>query len=141
MDEDGKFGCVGCCQGACTMYKRRWKVIEVGNNDVDDVNIFVFQQINQFDLSGDMIISSEFLSTLWVKLYRSENLDNPKQTVWLGQSLYIHFPPLLQDGKNYNVLLDSTLPRSQYNYFLPQVSFTALGYHKHSGFQSHKEAT
>lgn len=29
------------------------------------------------------------------------------------------------------VLLDSTLPRSQYEYVLPQVSFTALGYHKH----------
>ena len=29
------------------------------------------------------------------------------------------------------VLLDSTLPRSQYDFVLPQVSFTAAGYHKH----------
>lgn len=29
------------------------------------------------------------------------------------------------------MLLDSTLPRSQYDYVLPQVSFTAVGYHKH----------
>lgn len=29
------------------------------------------------------------------------------------------------------MLLDSTLPRSQYDYALPQVSFTAVGYHKH----------
>lgn len=33
--------------------------------------------------------------------------------------------------QNYVVLLDSTLPRSQYDYILPQVSFTAVGYHKH----------
>lgn len=33
--------------------------------------------------------------------------------------------------QNYVVLLDSTLPRSQYDYVLPQVSFTAAGYHKH----------
>lgn len=29
------------------------------------------------------------------------------------------------------VLLDSTLSKSQYDYTLPQVSFTAIGYHKH----------
>lgn len=33
--------------------------------------------------------------------------------------------------QNYVVLLDSTLPRSQYDYVLPQVSFAAVGYHKH----------
>lgn len=34
-------------------------------------------------------------------------------------------------AQNYVVLLDSTLPRSQYDYGLPQVSFAAVGYHKH----------
>lgn len=34
-----------------------------------------------------------------VKLYKSENLDNPIQTVSLGQSLFFHFPPLLRDGE------------------------------------------
>ncbi|XP_059130343.1 BOS complex subunit NOMO1 isoform X3 [Peromyscus eremicus] len=143
-DEDGKFRLRGLLPGC--MYHVQLKaegndhieralphhrVIEVGNNDVDDVNIIVFRQINQFDLSGNVITSSEYLSTLWVKLYRSENLDNPIQTVSLGQSLFFHFPPLLRDGENYVVLLDSTLPRSQYDYVLPQVSFTAVGYHKH----------
>ncbi|OBS60368.1 hypothetical protein A6R68_08520 [Neotoma lepida] len=143
-DEDGRFRLRGLLPGC--MYHVQLKaegndhieralphhrVIEVGNNDVDDVNIIVFRQINQFDLSGNVITSSEYLSTLWVKLYRSENLDNPIQTVSLGQSLFFHFPPLLRDGENYVVLLDSTLPRSQYDYVLPQVSFTAVGYHKH----------
>uniref|UniRef100_A0A2I3SW85 NOMO C-terminal transthyretin-like domain-containing protein n=1 Tax=Pan troglodytes TaxID=9598 RepID=A0A2I3SW85_PANTR len=77
----------------------------VGNNDIDDVNI----------------IHVWLCFSLQVKLYK----------ISLGQSLFFHFPPLLRDGENYVVLLDSTLPRSQYDYILPQVSFTAVGYHKH----------
>lgn len=42
-------------------------VPQVGNNDIDDVNIIVFRQINQFDLSGNVITSSEYLPTLWVR--------------------------------------------------------------------------
>uniref|UniRef100_A0A7I2V4T6 NODAL modulator 3 n=1 Tax=Homo sapiens TaxID=9606 RepID=A0A7I2V4T6_HUMAN len=143
-DEEGKFRLRGLLPG-CVYHVQlkaegndhieralpHHRVIEVGNNDIDDVNIIVFRQINQFDLSGNVITSSEYLPTLWVKLYKSENLDNPIQTVSLGQSLFFHFPPLLRDGENYVVLLDSTLPRSQYDYILPQVSFTAVGYHKH----------
>ncbi|MEE6497501.1 hypothetical protein FKM82_002760 [Ascaphus truei] len=81
-----------------------------------------------------MVTSSEYLSTLLVKLYKSENLDNPIQSVSLGQSLFFHFPPLLRDGENYVVLLDSTLSKSQYDYTLPQVSFSTVGYHKHITF-------
>lgn len=44
--------------------------LQVGNNDVDDVNIIVFRQINQFDLSGNVITSSEYLSTLWVRILK-----------------------------------------------------------------------
>eukprot|EP00069_Balaena_mysticetus_P007078 bmy_05440T0 len=143
-DEEGKFRLRGLLPG-CVYHVQlkaegndhieralpHHRVIAVGNNDIDDVNIIVFRQINQFDLSGNVITSSEYLPTLWVKLYKSDNLDNPIQTVSLGQSLFFHFPPLLRDGQNYVVLLDSTLPRSQYDYVLPQVSFTAVGYHKH----------
>uniref|UniRef100_A0A8C5XPS1 Prealbumin-like fold domain-containing protein n=1 Tax=Microcebus murinus TaxID=30608 RepID=A0A8C5XPS1_MICMU len=109
-DEEGKFRLRGLLPG-CVYHVQlkaegndhieralpHHRVIEVGNNDIDDVNIIVFRQINQFDLSGNVITSSEYLPTLW----------------------------------NYVVLLDSTLPRSQYDYVLPQVSFTAVGYHKH----------
>uniref|UniRef100_A0A452F362 Uncharacterized protein n=1 Tax=Capra hircus TaxID=9925 RepID=A0A452F362_CAPHI len=143
-DEEGKFRLRGLLPG-CVYHVQlkaegndhieralpHHRVIVVGNNDIDDVNIIVFRQINQFDLSGNVITSSEYLPTLWVKLYKSDNLDNPIQTVSLGQSLFFHFPPLLRDGQNYVVLLDSTLPRSQYDFVLPQVSFTAAGYHKH----------
>ncbi|NXK46178.1 NOMO1 protein, partial [Chauna torquata] len=143
-DEEGKFRLRGLLPG-CVYHVQlkaegndhieralpQHRAIEVGNSDIDDVNIIAFRQINQFDLSGNVITSSEYLSTLCVKLYRSENLDNPIHTVNLGQSLFFHLPPLLRDGENYVVLLDSTLSKSQYDYTLPQVSFTAIGYHKH----------
>ena len=36
---------------------------------------------------------------LQVKLYKSDNLDNPINSVSLGQSLFFHFPPLERDGE------------------------------------------
>ena len=58
------------------------------------------------------------------------SLQNVKCSAWL------HVSPALPElsglyQQNYIVLLDSTFPRSQYDYVLPQVSFTAVGYHKH----------
>lgn len=34
-----------------------------------------------------------------VKLYKSDNLDSPFQSVSLGQSLFFHFSPLPRDGE------------------------------------------
>ncbi|XP_019905336.2 nodal modulator 1 [Esox lucius] len=107
------------------------RFIEVGSADIMGVNIIAFRQINQFDLSGNVITSAEHLPTLSVKLYRSDNLDNPINSVSLGQSLFFHFPPLDRDGETYVLMLYSTLSRSQYDFSLPQVSFTSTGYHKH----------
>ncbi|XP_068100865.1 BOS complex subunit NOMO1-like [Hyperolius riggenbachi] len=143
-DEEGKFRLRGLRPGCVYHVQLKaegndhieralpsYRAIEVGNSDVDNVNIIAFRQINQFDLSGNVITSPEHLSTLLVKLYKSENLDNPIQSVSLGQSLFFHFPPLLRDGETYVVQLDSTLPKSQYDYTLPQISFNTHGYHKH----------
>ncbi|XP_007891916.2 nodal modulator 1 [Callorhinchus milii] len=146
-DEDGKFrlrGLVPSCiyhiqlklEGNDHIERAlpQYRAIEVGNSDIDGVNILAFRQINQFDLSGNINTSPEHLSTLRVVLYKSENLDNPIQTVSLGQSLFFHFPPLLRDGENYVVVLESTLPKSLYEYNLSQISFSATGYHKHITF-------
>lgn len=99
---------------------------KVGSSDIDGVNIIAFRQINQFDLSGNVQTSPEHLPTLsvdrpciyfcgirtlsqkiynfsrlfvQVKLYRSDNLDNPINSASLGQSLFFHFPPLDRDGE------------------------------------------
>nr|XP_020498466.1 LOW QUALITY PROTEIN: nodal modulator 1-like [Labrus bergylta] len=107
------------------------RAIEVSSNDIEGVNIIAFRQINQFDLSGNVHTSPEHLPTLSVKLYKIDNLDNPINSVSLGQSLFFHFPPLDRDGEGYVLMLYSTLSRSQYDFTLPQVSFTSNGYHKH----------
>uniref|UniRef100_A0A671LFQ9 Nodal modulator 1-like n=1 Tax=Sinocyclocheilus anshuiensis TaxID=1608454 RepID=A0A671LFQ9_9TELE len=122
-------------QGECGMYSEdtvtdeegrfRLRGLRVGNTDIEGINIIAFRQINQFDLSGNVITSSEHLPTLWVKLCKSDNLDNPIQSVSLGQSMFFHFAPL------YVLILHTSLSQSQYDFKLPQVSFTSSGYHKH----------
>ncbi|XP_061085827.1 BOS complex subunit NOMO1 [Conger conger] len=143
-DEEGRFRLRGLLPGCLYLVQLRaegndhieralpqHRSVEVRNSDIEGVNIIAFRQINQFDLSGNVITSPEHLPTLWVKLYKSDNLDNPINTVSLGQSLFFHFTPLLRDGLSYVLMLDSTLSRTQYDFSLPQVSFTATGYHKH----------
>ncbi|XP_036381795.1 nodal modulator 1 [Megalops cyprinoides] len=143
-DEEGRFRLRGLLPGCKYVIQLRaegndhieralpqHRPIEVENSDIEGVNIIAFRQINQFDLSGNVITSPEHLPTLWVKLYKSDNLDNPVHSVSLGQSLFFHFAPLLRDGESYVLVLDSTLSRSQYDFSRPQVSFTATGYHKH----------
>ncbi|XP_028256161.1 LOW QUALITY PROTEIN: nodal modulator 1-like [Parambassis ranga] len=143
-DEEGRFRLRGLLPGCKYLIQLRaegndhieralpqHRAIEVGSSDIDGVNIIAFRQINQFDLSGNIITSPEHLPTLSVKLYKSDNLDNPINSVSLGQSLFFHFPPLDRDGESYVLMLYSTLSRSQYDFTLPQVSFTSTGYHKH----------
>ncbi|XP_041789100.1 LOW QUALITY PROTEIN: nodal modulator 1 [Chelmon rostratus] len=143
-DEDGRFRLRGLLPGCKYLIQLRaegndhieralpqHRAIEVGSNDIDGVNIIAFRQINQFDLSGNVHTSPEHLPTLSVKLYKSDNLDNPINSVSLGQSLFFHFPPLDRDGESYVLMLYSTLSRSQYDFTLPQVTFTSGGYHKH----------
>ncbi|CAN9509958.1 unnamed protein product [Ophioblennius macclurei] len=143
-DEEGRFRLRGLLPGCKYLIQLRaegndhieralpqHRAVEVGSSDIEGVNIIAFRQINQFDLSGNIITSPEHLPTLSVKLYRSDNLDNPINSVSLGQSLFFHFPPLDRDGESYVLMLYSTLSRSQYDFTLPQVSFTSSGYHKH----------
>ncbi|XP_063064130.1 BOS complex subunit NOMO1 [Engraulis encrasicolus] len=143
-DDDGRFRLRGLLPGCKYLVRLReegnnhieralpqHRPIEVASSDVEGVNIIAFRQINQFDLSGNIITPPEHLSSLWVKLYKNDNLDNPVQSVSLGQAFFFHFTPLKRDGESYVLMLDTSLSRSQFDYTLPQVSFTASGYHKH----------
>uniref|UniRef100_A0A7N6FFD0 Nodal modulator n=1 Tax=Anabas testudineus TaxID=64144 RepID=A0A7N6FFD0_ANATE len=146
-DEEGRFRLRGLLPGCKYLIQLRaegndhieralpqHRAVEVGSSDIEGINIIAFRQINQFDLSGNVITSPEHLPTLSVKLYKSDNLDNPINSVSLGQSLFFHFPPLDRDGESYVLMLYSTLSRSQYDFTLPQVSFSSSGYHKHTTF-------
>uniref|UniRef100_A0AAQ4QE75 Nodal modulator n=1 Tax=Gasterosteus aculeatus aculeatus TaxID=481459 RepID=A0AAQ4QE75_GASAC len=143
-DEEGRFRLRGLLPGCRYVIQLRaegndhieralpqHRAIEVGSSDIEGVNIIAFRQINQFDLSGNVHTSPEHLATLSVKLYKSDNLDNPINSVSLAQSLFFNFPPLDRDGESYLLMLYSTLSRSQYDFTLPQVTFTSNGYHKH----------
>lgn len=55
-------------------------VLQVGSSDIDNVNIIAFRQINQFDLSGNVITASEYLSTLCV----SSSLSSPPSVLARG---------------------------------------------------------
>ncbi|KAF3843974.1 hypothetical protein F7725_016022 [Dissostichus mawsoni] len=131
-DEEGRFRLRGLLPGCKYLIQLRaegndhieralpqYRAVEVGSNDIEGVNIIAFRQINQFDLSGN------------VKLYKSDNMDNPINSISLGQSLFFNFPPLDRDGESYVLILHSTLSRFQFDFTLPQVTFTSNGYHKH----------
>lgn len=44
---------------------------QVGSSDIEGVNIIAFRQINQFDLSGNIVTSPEHLPTLSVGLIKA----------------------------------------------------------------------
>ncbi|CDQ91100.1 unnamed protein product [Oncorhynchus mykiss] len=75
--------------------------------------------------------------------YHIHNIDfTPQTTGWvcltsedgerLGLSYSLNEPDWPRSsGSTYVLMLHSTLSRSQYDFSLPQVSFTSTGYHKH----------
>lgn len=48
------------------LYNELYIPFQVGSSDIEGVNIIAFRQINQFDLSGNIITSPEHLPTLSV---------------------------------------------------------------------------
>lgn len=67
-----------------------------------------------------------FVPALQVKLYKSENLDNPIQTVSLGQSLFFHFPPLLRDDQVTSALLSGSCLCFTNSTFQPREAVLSL---------------
>ncbi|XP_072165899.1 BOS complex subunit NOMO3-like [Diadema setosum] len=107
------------------------QVIRVGQDVIKDVRIIVFRHLNQFEIGGNIVTPHEYLATLKVSLYSEEDLDAPLHTLPLDGSTFFQFSPVPKDGKRYIIKLESSLPRSSYDYTLPEASFTSSGYHKH----------
>uniref|UniRef100_A0A673CEK0 Nodal modulator n=1 Tax=Sphaeramia orbicularis TaxID=375764 RepID=A0A673CEK0_9TELE len=142
-DEEGRFRLRGLLPGCKYLIQLRaegndhieralpqHRAIEVGSTDIEGVNIIAFRQINQFDLSGNVITSPEHLPTLSVKLYKSDNLDNPISSVSLGQSLFFHFPPLDRDGEVSLLFVDPRFrlnrDSSDLSYMIPLLTMQTL---------------
>lgn len=144
-DQEGKFRIRGL-QPKCT-YELRLRsgevnshidraapkshVVEVQGKDIENIRIIVFRRLNQFEIGGNVITSSDYVPTLKVLLYSEDNLDSPLHTLSLGTSSFFQFPSLAIDNKKYVMRLESSLSKSGFEYTLPEASFITHGYHKH----------
>ncbi|XP_071806150.1 BOS complex subunit NOMO1-like [Asterias amurensis] len=109
--------------------------IKVQGKDIDDLQIIVFRRLNQFEIGGNIVTSSEYLATLKILLYSEDNLVSPLHTLSLGISSFFQFPPLLNDGARYVLRIESSLSKSSYEFTLPEASFSTGGFFKHITLQ------
>uniref|UniRef100_A0A8C8JIX6 Prealbumin-like fold domain-containing protein n=1 Tax=Oncorhynchus tshawytscha TaxID=74940 RepID=A0A8C8JIX6_ONCTS len=126
-DEEGRFRLRGLLPGCRYLIQLRaqgndhieralpqHRSIEVGSTDIMGVNIIAFRQINQFDLSGNIITSSEHLPTLSVRsLHYNTHKPSPE-----------HLPTLSVRSLHYNT--HKTSPEH-----LPTLSIRSLHYNTH----------
>ncbi|KAK7106662.1 BOS complex subunit NOMO1-like isoform X2 [Littorina saxatilis] len=110
------------------------RIIKVADKDFTDINIIAFRRMNQMDISGNVMTPEEHLPHLKARLYREDAPDSPVHTISLGRSTFFYFPTLQMDNVKYTLRLECTLPKSQYDFVDPEVSFTANISFKHYKF-------
>ncbi|GBN80464.1 Nodal modulator 2 [Araneus ventricosus] len=97
-------------------------LFKVTEGDITGVRLIVFRYYGQLDVSGNVVTSQEYLSTLKVRLYREDTPDQIIHSMSLGQSSFFYLPSLPVDNKVYILRLESSL--SSNSYFLEQPSLT-----------------
>lgn len=111
------------------------KVVTIGSSNLLGIHIIVVRTTGEFELSGNVITSTEYLQSLRVNLYLEGHQDSPVHTVILGSSSFFYFPMIPADGRSYVLELESHLSMHSYSYSLPSTSFTTAGHHKHVTFE------
>eukprot|EP00057_Strongylocentrotus_purpuratus_P025423 XP_011679897.1 PREDICTED: nodal modulator 1 [Strongylocentrotus purpuratus] len=107
------------------------QTVAIGQKVIKDLRIIVFRHLNQFDIGGNIVTPHEYLTSLKVSLYSEEDPETPIHTLSLDMGSFFQFSSVPNDGRRYMIKLESTLPRSKYDYTLPEASFTSTGYQKH----------
>ncbi|XP_063960103.1 BOS complex subunit NOMO1-like isoform X2 [Lytechinus pictus] len=107
------------------------QTVTIGQKVIKDLRIIVFRHLNQFDIGGNIVTPHEYLASLKVSLYSEEDPDSPIHTLSLETGSFFQFSAVPNDGRRYMIKLESTLPRSSYDFTLPEASFTSTGYQKH----------
>ncbi|XP_030833422.1 nodal modulator 3 [Strongylocentrotus purpuratus] len=107
------------------------QTVAIGQKVIKDLRIIVFRHLNQFDIGGNIVTPHEYLTSLKVSLYSEEDPETPIHTLPLDMGSFFQFSSVPNDGRRYMIKLESTLPRSKYDYTLPEASFTSTGYQKH----------
>ncbi|ESO93836.1 hypothetical protein LOTGIDRAFT_104485 [Lottia gigantea] len=113
--------------------------VKVEKSDTKDLHIIAMRHMNQMDISGNMITTDEFLSTLKVILSREENPDSPIQTISLSRSYFFFLPSVQIDNSEYIIRLETSLSKNLYKYDLPEIIFSANTSYKHFTFQFHPQ--
>ncbi|XP_076438247.1 BOS complex subunit NOMO1-like [Babylonia areolata] len=110
------------------------RLIQVVDQDFTDIHIIAFRRMNQVDISGNVVTAEEFLASLKAPPVREDSPDSPVHSITLGRSTFFYFPTLQMDSTKYTLRLECSLPRSQYEFVNPEVSFTANMSFKHYKF-------
>ncbi|KAH9504323.1 Nodal modulator 2 [Bulinus truncatus] len=109
--------------------------VQVESSDLHDINIIAFRRMNQMDISGNVKTNLKFLPYLKIRLVSEAQPDTPIHTVSLSKSTFFFLPTLQMDNKTYFLSLESSLSRSEYDYKLSSVEFTANKSHQHFTFE------
>ncbi|CAG2165017.1 unnamed protein product [Oppiella nova] len=109
----------------------RIHLIRVEDRDISNVRLIIFRRITQMDVSGDVITSPEYLSSLKVRLFNDVNGDQPITTIAFTSSPFFFLPALNIDNRNYFIRLESSLSPNLYELETPSKSFRANTSHTH----------
>lgn len=148
-DQDGQYRLRGLQPGC--MYRVRVKTgdsnphieraspsfidIQVSGSDLQNVNMIAFRHVNQFEITGNVVTDSQFISSLKVTLSPENNPDTPVFTTPVSVASYFQFPSVPNDGLVYIVRLDSSLSTLNYNFVRPESTVTATGVRAHVTFK------
>ncbi|KAK3877987.1 hypothetical protein Pcinc_017343 [Petrolisthes cinctipes] len=105
--------------------------IQPGEQDIRDLRLIVLRPFNQLDVAGKVDTDPQHLSSLVARLYRDDLPDSPLHTIKLGPHPFFMLPPMTADKRTYFLRLESSLPKSQYEYTIPAITFIADSAFKH----------
>ncbi|KAK3770676.1 hypothetical protein RRG08_037868 [Elysia crispata] len=108
--------------------------VKVESSDLHEINIIAFRRMNQMDISGNVKTNNRFLSSLKVRLVSEAQPDTPIHTVALSKSTFFFMPSLTMDGKNYLLILESSLSKTEYEHHASSVEFVSNRSHRHFTF-------
>lgn len=93
--------------------------------------MIVLRPFNQLDVAGKVDTEPQHLTSLVARLYRDDLPDSPLHTIKLGPHPFFMLPPMTADKRTYFLRLESNLPKSQYEYTVPEITFVADSAFKH----------
>lgn len=107
-------------------------VVRLANEDIGGIVFVAFRPLRTMDISGNVITSNEYLSSLKVRLISENGTD---QTASLGPSSFFQFLSLPMDDRQFTLSLESSLSHTSYDYSIPaEFTFKANDSYRHFTF-------